>query len=241
MKAKDFETLVVVPWMMFLVWTALGCAILPFGLSLGGLGRIYDLAWIALAGVSAYGLLVLAEGLDRARWIAVLALLGSIVAFTVGAMTGLPFGEFKFTLALKAGKYQMALPWLGFLWLALLAGARHLVLLVTAAWSWNRWLHAGLIALVMLLTSVNFQPVAWKVRQYWIWYPTRTELPVPDWPPIQNFASWFALAFLLAAAFPAPRGGFAHPRAPWMLAALVVAINLVLLLTNLAGLLGWRY
>ena len=57
------------------------------------------------------------------------------------------------------------------------------------------------VAVAALLTDLNLEFVAWKVRGYWVWYPDLAG-PLPAWPPGQNFLAWFALSFLLVLALP---------------------------------------
>lgn len=241
-------------WAVFLIWSTVGLLILPLNINayniedftrqrdLVALGKVLlpyaDAVWMTLAGVCTYLLLTRLEGLDHCRRIALVVLLGSGVVEFIGASTGQPFGPYLYTGNL-GNRILGVLPYtIPLAWLVILAASRHILLL--AGLPWNRWLHAALIGLMAVLTDVNLEQVAWKVRQYWIWYPGRTEIPYPEWPPLQNFISWFALAFLLAAAFPPPRGGFTPRFASWQLAAMLVVINLLFLVTHLFGWLGWR-
>ena len=40
-----------------------------------------------------------------------------------------------------------------------------------------------------------------KVRGYWNWYPDLPG-PLPAWPPVQNYLSWFGLSLVLAFVLP---------------------------------------
>lgn len=57
------------------------------------------------------------------------------------------------------------------------------------------------MATVSVLTDLNLEFVAWKVRGYWVWYP-HAATDVPGWPPLQNYVAWFVLSFLLTALLP---------------------------------------
>ena len=77
------------------------------------------------------------------------------------------------------------------------------------------------VAVAAMLTDVNLEFVAWKVRGYWVWYPQAAPGTAPGWPPCQNYVSWFVLSGALACAVAAelrvahapPRADAAHPRA----------------------------
>ena len=247
---------VFVLWIVFLVWTAVGAFIIPLGINahnleehianpdLRALGKAIlpfaDAVWMTLAGVCTYFLIFQAEGLDRARRISGLVVLGAGAIEFMGAVTGFPFGPYIYTSVLGL-KLLGVLPYtIPLAWLVILAGGRHLLLWGIPGWTWNRWSHAAFIALIALLTDINMEQVAWKVREYWSWYPQGMETDFPQWPPLQNFVAWYLVAFALAACFPAPRGGFLHRTATWRLALMPVLINALFLLTHLTGALGWR-
>lgn len=241
-------------WALFLVWTLVGLLIVPFNINdyniadftsqphLISLGKwllpLADAIWVTLAGITTYFLMVRMEGLDRGRTMAGVILIVAAALELLNAATGLPFGKLLYTDNMGARVFGLMPFTIPFAWLAILGGFRQL--LVQLNLPWNRWGHAALIAALAVITDLNLEQIAWKVRQYWIWYPGRIELPYPEWPPLQNFISWFILAFALAATFPRPRGGFPPQLPAWQLGTIPLIINLLFLVTHVFGWLGWR-
>lgn len=204
------EALLPVLWVLFMVWTGISFLVIPFDLggaqlrewvnheslraALEQIFRSADAVWILLAAVNTYFVLVRHEGLGTARrWSAIL-ILGSAAVFTIGTLTGLPFGPFDYTGNLGfriGGVLPYAVP---LLWLVTIANGQYLLLkLFPAASRFRVALGVGLVALI---TALNIEFVAWKVRAYWIWYPGN--LDRPEWPPAQNYVSWFILGFLFS-------------------------------------------
>ncbi len=203
-----------VAWRLFLVWTCVGAAVLPFGIDAQTLGRHLshplalrvatallswaDLIWMVFATFVIYYHVVAAEGIGRARLLAAICLVGAGAIEWVGATTGYPFGPYRYTEAfgpLILGVLPVAIP---LAWLVILLSARYALL---ERWpELSRFGHACGIGMVALLTDVNLEFVAWKVRGYWIWYPNLANPPA--WPPLQNYVAWFALAALLSFSMP---------------------------------------
>ena len=202
-------------WIVFLVWTAVGFVVMPLGIGAGDVReffgpsvvrdtlltilRVSDAVWISLAAVVVYLHTSAAEGLRTARRWAGIILLGSLVAEWIGARTGLPFGPYRYTDHFGwriGGVVPVTIP---LAWMIILLCGRTLVLRMKPDVS-RTGLALG-VGLVAVLTDLNLEFVAWKVRGYWTWYPDQPE-PLPFWPPWQNFAAWFVLSALLTAVLP---------------------------------------
>ena len=201
-----FSTLI---WRLFLIWTAVGAFVMVAGITPANVGRWFaspdiqafavqflgyaDLIWMILAATLVYLRAVAMEGLGPARLAAAIILIGSAIVEWVGAKTGVPFGPYVYTTAFGPrilGVLPIAIP---LAWLVILLGGRILVLYFRPQIS-----RVGLsiwVALIALLTDLNLEFVAWKIRGYWVWYPENRNPPA--WPPLQNFISWFVIAFLL--------------------------------------------
>lgn len=172
--------------------------------ALASLSRALDAAWITLGAVNVYLALVRTEGLAVARRWGAIVLGASIGIAALSVATALPLGPVHFTtgLGVKIGPVPFALP---FLWLLVVAGAREVV--------WRalpRLGHgptAALTGLLCGLSSVLFDPVAWKVRAWWLWYPAQFHAPAST--PWTAHATWLAagaaLAFLLRPEHVVPR------------------------------------
>ena len=206
-----FEPIPGLAWVLFLIWSAVGVVVMPLEVGETTLRRwipnaslqdaavqllhVSDAIWIFLGAVNVYFHTVRAEGLPVARRWAAIILVGSGCLEWIGATTGYPFGPYRYTDNFGwrlGGVVPVTIP---LAWLIVLLCGRYVVL----GWfpSAARWQIALGVACVALFTDVNLEFVAWKVRAYWVWYPHLRTTP-PDWPPVQNFVSWFGFSFALA-------------------------------------------
>ncbi len=202
-------------WLAFLTWTAIGFVVLPLDIGEGqarlwianpallrltvGFLRQSDAIWILLAASCAYVHAAAAEGLPTARRWAAIILAASAGFEWIGVRTGVPFGTYRYTDQFGwrvGGVLPAAIP---LAWLVILVCGRYLVLSFRP--QANRWELALGVAFVALLTDLNLEFVAWKVRGYWIWYPDQAGA-APFCPPWQNYLSWFVLSFCLSLLLP---------------------------------------
>lgn len=239
-------------WLLFLVWTAVGFVVMPLGvtsaqarvwaapLGLGGAAAailaVSDAVWMLLAAVTVYLHAVADEGLRTARRQATLVLLASTACEWVGARTGFPFGPYEYTANFGpriAGVVPMAIP---LAWLVVVLCGRNVVLLLYPPA--GRLAVAAGTAVAATLTDLNLEPVAWHVRQYWVWYPLQ-DPPPSSLPPWQNYAAWFVLSFVLACALPTDHA--LRSRRPSRLrpVLLLVVLNALLALVHLS--VNWRH
>ncbi len=205
-----------VAWTLFLIWTAVGVIVMPLGIgetqvhhwlpghaeaagAAVGLLHAADAVWMGLAAVVVYFHTVAAEGLATARRWALIILVGSAFFEWMGARTGFPFGSYSYTDRFGwrlGGVLPVAIP---LAWLVVLLCGRYLV---QTLWpDANRWQLAAGAAAVAVLTDLNLEFVAWKVRGYWVWTP-HAGVGGPDGPPLQNYAAWYALSLALSALLP---------------------------------------
>ena len=238
--ARDGLVAIVV-WYVFLIWTVIGAIVMIAGLNaenvtgwtsssaaqeaLVGILAYADLIWMVSAAAVVYLRVAAVDGLARARISAAIILAGSMLVEWIGAQTGAPFGPYRYTDAFGPrilGMLPIAIP---LAWLVILFGARVLVLEIQPAIS--RFALSFWVAVIALVTDLNLEFIAWKVRGYWLWYPD--DAHPPSWPPWQNFLSWFVLAFVLHALTPwREERAVTERRIPR--AALVVPITNVLFL-----------
>jgi uncharacterized membrane protein len=209
-------------WPLFLVWTALVFCIallgigeaqvldgIPGGSSSGtlqsvpasgvekaliGIVSAADAIWISLAAINVYIFLAQSEGLSTARRWALIVLGASAALTWFNAATGYLFGPQTYT-SLLGWKFGRVLPFgVPLLWFVVLLGSRFAMLRTFP--QAKVWAISAGAALLSLLTDLNLEPVAWKVRAYWIWYPL--DFAPPSHPPLQNYAAWFAAAFAIS-------------------------------------------
>lgn len=203
-------------WIFFLIFTGVGFVVMPLGIGpvevqrwvgVSGLREALllllgqaDAIWMVLAAVNIYFYTVQREGLSTARRWAAIVLVGSAVLEWIGVRTGFPFGPYVYTDNFGArllGVLPFTIP---LAWLVVVLCSRYLVLALLPRL--NPWLLSLAVGGLALLTDLNMEPVAWKVRAYWVWYPADPAPPL--FPPWQNYLSWFLAASVFAALL---RGG----------------------------------
>jgi hypothetical protein len=247
-------------WIFFWVWTLLLAVIWVFGIGdaevaawfhrhfpqpegsresplqsvLGYLLVLADPLWISLAAANCYIGTASQYGLCAARRWYFAIFVGVLGVAMLSAWTGFPLGRITFTSRLGArfGIVPAATP---MLWCAVIAGSREVARRLLARASHVRIALAG--GLLAALTDWNFEPIAWKVRVFWLWYVG--SLPSSAWPPLQNSLTWFIVT---AAAIYLFRPG---PPAPNRIEAtrplyFLIALNLLCLLTHAARAAGWQ-
>lgn len=203
-------------WIFFLIFTAVGFIVMPLNIgavevrrwvALPGLREALllllkqaDAIWMLLAAINVYFYMVKREGLSTARSWAAIILVGSALLEWVGATTGFPFGPYRYTDNFGA-RIGGVLPYtIPLAWLVVVICSRYLVLSFFS--ELTPWLLSAAVGSLALLTDLNMEPIAWKVRAYWVWYPFDPKPPL--WPPWQNYLSWFVAAGVLNLAL---RGG----------------------------------
>ncbi len=243
--ARAFEPFASGLWILFVIWTALVAVVWSSGFgeaelrervsNPGLLGALefflasLDAAWIALGAANIHLALSAEEGLPTARRWALIVLAGAGIAAALSERSAFPLGPIHYTsrLGMRIGPVPFGLP---LLWFALVTGARALALRCAPRTSHARAAFAtGMLA---ALADVSLEPIAWKARAFWIWYPATT--PAPAWPPVQNSIAWLAISWAFAFAMRETRvaaasgGSFPRP------ALVFLIFNAVFLLTHAA-------
>lgn len=201
-------------WVVFLIWSTVGLVIMATGLSEQTIMGWHIDSALARAALTClhwgdflfllFGALVVgttaAQVLpqrDLFRAVLIIAA-GSAVVETIGTLTGFPFGSYTYMnrMGPQIGPLPLAIPtawWLVVAGFYLTArrlfptlGRRTLCLITAAAATGFDWI---------------MEPFAWEVRGYWIWHDGSV--------PLENYAAWFALSFILARLAPL------HAVAPW--------------------------
>jgi uncharacterized membrane protein len=196
--------------------------------ALGVFSQGLDLIWITLGAINTYLALVCTESLPTARRWCGLVLIAAFGITVASAATGFPLGPIYFpeNLGIKIGPVPFALP---FLWLLIVTGARETVLRVLPKLGHTSC--AMLAGVLCALTSLLLDPIAWKYRAWWLWYPAQIDAPAHA--PWSAHLTWLiagsALAFLMRSQHIAPRV-VVRPIAPM---AGFLILNAVVLLTRL--------
>jgi hypothetical protein len=199
-------------WPLYLVWS--GCLVAVWTLGIGEVElqsavahpdlraalqavlRLIDPLWITLGFYHIYGALVLQAGISRARrWIGA-GLLVCVLISWISSSTSWPLGPVHFTerLGKRFGPVPLCLP---LLWLTLFLGAR-----ATAARLLSGALPKAVPALTAALACASgllIDPVAWKQRSWWLWYPADVHAPAaaPWTAPVTFFAASYLAATVM--------------------------------------------
>ncbi len=206
---RVLEPLAASIWILFILWTGVVACVWFFHIgevqitervanvglraALLAILRALDPAWLTLAALNTYTAWVRRSGLESARRWAAGILAGSILIAWCSVLTHLPLGPIQYTdrLGAKIGPVPFALP---LLWIAIVFSARNVAeRLQPRADHWKISVSTGLLA---LLTALNVEPIAWKVRSWWMWYPG--DLHPPGNTPISNYVTWWLAATAFA-------------------------------------------
>jgi uncharacterized membrane protein len=164
----------------------------------------------------------------------VIALVGG-GAHALGAATAIPFGPFAF--GTEAGpQFFKTLPWaVPLIWIVAILNSRGVGRLILRPWrkipTYGYWL-IGFTAILTTLFDFALEPVAARVKHYWLWSSTKS--PV-DWYGASpaNFVGWVMVSLLiLAFATPAlinkqpgkKSSKDFHPLAVWLGAILIFGL-----------------
>jgi len=238
-------------WLLFLLWTA-GIAVTWTGnigdrqleraigntdlrLTLEWLIRVGDIVWITLAAINVHASVAESEGLRAARrWALIVCGGGAVVAATSVAV-GYPLGPIRYGTALgwKLGPVPWGVP---LLWFVLVIGARAATLRV-----FPKAPHAALAfaaGALVSLTDFNLEPVAAKLRGYWLWLASPPSLPPVFDPPLMNDGAWFVFGTLFAWFLREDRALPDARSRSWKPVIVFALLNAVFLLARLGRL--WR-
>jgi hypothetical protein len=203
-------------WPLYLVWS--GCVVAVWTVGIGEVElqnavthpdlraalqavlSLIDPLWITFGFYHVYGAIVVREGISQARrWIGAGLLVCLLIAW-ISSSTSWPLGPVHFTerLGKRFGPVPLCLP---LLWLTLFLGAR-----ATAARLLSAALPKAVPAFTAALACVSgllIDPIAWKQRSWWLWYPADVHAPAaaPWTAPVTFFvASYVAAAVMRGSA-----------------------------------------
>jgi uncharacterized membrane protein len=191
--------------------------------------RAIDSVWITLGAVAVYLGLARSEGLAIARRWAII-IMGTGFFFTaLSVKTQWPLGPVHYpeNLGWTIGPVPFGIP---LLWIIVIAGSRELALRIVP-----RAKHSVIACLTgcfAALTMLNLDPIAWKYRAWWLWYPRPFE--GSDHAPLQNYVTWLAAALILGWFMRSMRVVPDGAKRPWAPVIVWAILNGVVLLTQVA-------
>lgn len=149
-----------------------------------------DSIWITLGAIQVYLSTAVSEGLSRTRTWSATVFGCSIVLGALSVTTTLPLGPVFFPTNLGWKILAVPFAW-PFLWILILFGVRDFVL---RAFSRASHIQVTIITgLAVGVTDLLIEPIAWKYRAWWLWYPAQLDAP-------SNFPWTAPLTWSLAAA-----------------------------------------
>src|SRR4051794_36127080 len=145
--------------------------------------RLLDPVWIVLAAINAYASLIRERGLATARqWAMILLASGLAATLLLNALTTI---HFTGALGMHLAHGRISLGWI-LLWVTVILGARELARLISPRASHPQTaLMAGLFAVA---TAANLEPVATKLRVFWLWNPGYVQ--TANEAPLVLYALW---------------------------------------------------
>jgi hypothetical protein len=190
--------------------------------------RLLDPLWIVLAAINAYASLIWERGLATARrWAAILLASGLVANLLLNALTAL---RFTGALGMHLAHGRISLGWI-LLWATVILGARELARLIFPRASHTQ---TGLLAGVFAVaTAANLEPVATKLRVFWLWNPGRVQ--GPNEAPLLVYALWLIGTSALAYFFRAPEVVRTRAATPRRAAATLLILNALCLGVLLAA------
>ena len=238
--ARGIEPLVNALWTFFLVWTAI-----VVGLWLGGethlpqiansglrsaaiaLASASDPIWLFLASANLYSLRLEREGLTRTRILALVIFAVAAMIAACSAWTSYPLGTVLYPAHLGRKIGPVPVGWV-LLWFVVVVSGRALAgKLLPRARHETVAVCTGVLA---LLTDLNLEPIATKVRLYWFCYIAGTHVPSP--PLWRNYLTWVVAATALSW-FAREQKVAPATRESWRSALVIIIFNAVLILAHL--------
>ncbi|CUA79307.1 MULTISPECIES: carotenoid biosynthesis protein [Anoxybacillus] len=173
---------------LFLIWYGCGLVLVGFHLLPPWL-EWANVVFLMLAGM--IGALFLIERYGQRGIIATIAIfIGTMAVEYVGATYSFIFGSYDYTNQFGLTIFGVPIA-IGFAWLAVIGCTHALALRFVPP---MRPIVASVVgASLAVVLDLVIDPVAYVAKQYWLWEGTSIYYNVP----LQNFAGWFVVAFVI--------------------------------------------
>ncbi|PRO66756.1 carotenoid biosynthesis protein [Alkalicoccus urumqiensis] len=188
MKTKPWEHYL---FRFFLIWYAIGVVLLAFDLVPPWL-EWANVVFLVTSGLLGAVFFLRSSNPAAGLLLVLIIFFGSILIESFGVHTGLFFGSYYYEA--DFGPKLLGVPvTIGFAWVMVTAAA-HAVAAPAAslAPAFPRLVYAVYASLCAVIMDLIIDPVAYEVKQYWIWEDTGAYYGIP----FSNFAGWFILSFV---------------------------------------------
>lgn len=174
---------------LFLIWYFIGVILLGFDL-LPSYLEWANVVFLVLAGIIGGIYFVKTFGRILGLIVNFLVIFITIFVEHLGVEYGLLFGDYYYTT--DFGPQVLGVPVaIGFTWLMVMAGSHAISIVLTGGNRFLPFIITG--SLLAVLFDLIIDPVAFKVKQYWVWNAESFYYNIP----MSNFIGWFVVALLL--------------------------------------------
>ncbi|TXC90795.1 carotenoid biosynthesis protein [Metabacillus litoralis] len=174
---------------LFLVWYFVGIILLTFDLIPPAL-EWANVVFLILSGLIGGIYFIKSFGINLGLSLSLIIVFFSIFAEHIGVEYGLLFGDYYYTS--DFGPKLIGVPIaIGFAWLMVIAGSHAISSVITKK---QQFIPYTIIAsLLAVLIDLVIDPVAYEVKNYWVWNAESFYYNIP----MSNFIGWFIVAFIL--------------------------------------------
>ncbi|WP_110113224.1 carotenoid biosynthesis protein [Bacillus sp. CGMCC 1.16541] len=179
----------------FILWYICGVVLLTFDLLPSWL-EWANAVFLYASGTLAFIYLIKAYNVLTATLLSLFVISATIFAEWLGVTYGFLFGSYHYEK--DFGAQIMGVPLtIGFAWLMVVVTSRVLTLQVMKNRHVHKWVkpfvYATITSLFAVVMDLAIDPVAYVVKQYWIWEAQSIYYNIP----FSNFVGWFALSFFI--------------------------------------------
>lgn len=173
----------------FLFWYACGVILLSFDILPPAL-EWANVVFLIAAGIIGGIYFIRTYGPSKGFAISAVIVFFSIFAEHLGVQYGILFGDYYYTQ--DFGPKLIGVPIaIGFAWLMVIASSHALAKVIAFKQHFLVYTLTG--SIIAVLMDLIIDPVAYKVKEYWIWESESIYYNIP----FSNFAGWFIVAFIL--------------------------------------------
>lgn len=171
----------------FIFWYICGVILLTFDLLPAWL-EWANAVFLILSGLLAIVYFSKKFGKKAGSLISVVIFLFSYLAEFIGSSYGILFGDYYYTNRFAPNLFDVPIA-IGFAWLMVMGTSHALACAITE----KKWLQPIIGACVAVIIDLIIDPVAFKLKQYWIWEEDGVYYDIP----FSNFLGWFIVALVL--------------------------------------------